>query len=156
MSRMTVRTRNGDFPAELDDSDISNAIWLSLPLSMDINMLGGMIVMDLLYSALGNAAIGFPSVLGLYFNVFFILSIIDTNTYDAPIPCCCAEILRKLGVNILAHGFVINRPCFLRMKVRIVKKHVGLGKGVIYSYLLIGYINGISNLYSSELGSCIG
>ena len=33
-------------------------------------MLGGMIVMDLLYMALGNAAIGFPSVLGLYFNVF--------------------------------------------------------------------------------------
>ena len=43
MSRMNVRTRNGDFPAELDDSDISNAIWLSLPLSLDINMLGGMI-----------------------------------------------------------------------------------------------------------------
>lgn len=40
---MTVRTRGGDFPAELDDSDISNAIWLSLPLSMDLNMLGGMI-----------------------------------------------------------------------------------------------------------------
>lgn len=31
---------------------------------------GGMIVMDLLYSAMSNAAIGFPSVLGLYFNVF--------------------------------------------------------------------------------------
>lgn len=43
MSGMKVRTRNGEFPAELDDSDISNAIWLSLPLSMDINMLGGMI-----------------------------------------------------------------------------------------------------------------
>ena len=43
MSRMIVRTRNGDFPGDLDGSDISNAIWLSLPLSMDINMLGGMI-----------------------------------------------------------------------------------------------------------------
>lgn len=47
---------------------------LAVPVSMACrlfgNMLGGMIVMDLLYSALGNAAIGFPSVLGLYFNVF--------------------------------------------------------------------------------------
>jgi F-type H+-transporting ATPase subunit a len=33
-------------------------------------MLGGMIIMDLLYSALGNNAVGIPSVLGLYFNVF--------------------------------------------------------------------------------------
>ena len=29
-----------------------------------------MIVMDLLYTALGNGAVGIPSVLGLYFNVF--------------------------------------------------------------------------------------
>lgn len=43
MSRMTVRTRTGEFPAELDDSDISNAIWLSLPFSMETNMLGGML-----------------------------------------------------------------------------------------------------------------
>ncbi len=43
MNRMTVHTRTGDFPAKLDDSDISNVIWLSLPLGMDINMLGGMI-----------------------------------------------------------------------------------------------------------------
>jgi len=34
------------------------------------NMLGGMIVMDLLYFALRNAAVGVPSILGLYFNVF--------------------------------------------------------------------------------------
>lgn len=34
------------------------------------NMLGGMIVMDLLYNALGSYAIGIPSVVGLYFNVF--------------------------------------------------------------------------------------
>lgn len=43
MSDLTVRTRAGDFPAELDGSDISNAIWLSLPLGMETNMLGGMI-----------------------------------------------------------------------------------------------------------------
>ena len=34
------------------------------------NMLGGMIVMDLLYLALGNLAVGIPSIIGLYFNVF--------------------------------------------------------------------------------------
>lgn len=33
-------------------------------------MLGGMIVMDLLYMALGNLAVGIPSIIGLYFNVF--------------------------------------------------------------------------------------
>lgn len=42
MSGLSVRTRNGSFPAELDDSDISNAIWLSLPLELTTNMLGGM------------------------------------------------------------------------------------------------------------------
>ena len=46
------------------------AVPVSLACRLFGNMLGGMIVMDLLYSALGNAAIGFPSVLGLYFNVF--------------------------------------------------------------------------------------
>ena len=34
------------------------------------NMLGGMIVMDLLYMALGHGAVGIPSVAGLFFNVF--------------------------------------------------------------------------------------
>ena len=43
MSGLSVRTRSGVFPAELDDSDISNAIWLSLPLELTSNMLGGMI-----------------------------------------------------------------------------------------------------------------
>jgi len=47
---------------------------IAIPVSMSCrlfgNMLGGMIVMDLLYSALGNGAIGIPSVLGLFFNVF--------------------------------------------------------------------------------------
>lgn len=52
MSRMTVRTRAGDFPAELDDSDVSNAIWLSLPLSMETNMLGGMIYCECPLSAI--------------------------------------------------------------------------------------------------------
>jgi F-type H+-transporting ATPase subunit a len=46
------------------------AVPVSLACRLFGNMLGGMIVMDLLYSALGNAAIGIPSVVGLYFNVF--------------------------------------------------------------------------------------
>ena len=47
---------------------------LAIPVSMACrlfgNMLGGMIVIDLLYMALGSNAIGIPSVLGLYFNAF--------------------------------------------------------------------------------------
>lgn len=47
---------------------------LAIPVSMACrlfgNMLGGMIVMELLYNALGSAAVGIPSVAGLYFNVF--------------------------------------------------------------------------------------
>ncbi|MDR1589042.1 MAG: F0F1 ATP synthase subunit A [Oscillospiraceae bacterium] len=47
---------------------------LAIPVSMASrlfgNMLGGMIVMDLVYSSLGNNAIGLPSVVGLYFNIF--------------------------------------------------------------------------------------
>ena len=35
-----IRTRNGVYNAELDDSDISNEIWLALPFSNYINMLG--------------------------------------------------------------------------------------------------------------------
>jgi len=46
------------------------AIPVSLACRLFGNMLGGMIVMDLLYMALGNAAVGIPSILGLYFNVF--------------------------------------------------------------------------------------
>jgi F-type H+-transporting ATPase subunit a len=46
----------------------------ALPVSMACrlfgNMLGGMIVMDMIYSALGYSAIGIPSVIGLFFNVF--------------------------------------------------------------------------------------
>lgn len=47
---------------------------IAIPVSMACrlfgNMLGGMIVMELLYSALGAFAIGIPSIIGLYFNVF--------------------------------------------------------------------------------------
>ena len=51
MSGLSVRTRSGVFPAELDDSDISNAIWLSLPLELTSNMLGGMIYCECPLSA---------------------------------------------------------------------------------------------------------
>lgn len=47
MSRIIIRTRNGDFPAEIDDSDISNTIWLSAPISVETNMLGGMCYAEL-------------------------------------------------------------------------------------------------------------
>ena len=46
-SRITVRTRNGEYPGELDGSDISNAIWLSNRLTVEINMLGGMMYGEL-------------------------------------------------------------------------------------------------------------
>ena len=46
------------------------AIPVSLAARLFGNMLGGMIIMDLLYSALGNNAVGIPSVAGLYFHVF--------------------------------------------------------------------------------------
>lgn len=49
-------------------SDI--AVPVSLACRLFGNMLGGMIVMDLLYLALGNLAVGIPSIIGLYFNVF--------------------------------------------------------------------------------------
>lgn len=40
MSSIRIRTKNGEYDAEIDDSDISNAIWLSLPFKAQINMLG--------------------------------------------------------------------------------------------------------------------
>ena len=46
------------------------ALPVSLACRLFGNMLGGMIVMDLLYSALGNGAVGIPSLAGLFFNVF--------------------------------------------------------------------------------------
>jgi len=47
MSRIRIRTRNDEYLAELDDSDISNAIWLSLPLTFTINMLGCQIYFEM-------------------------------------------------------------------------------------------------------------
>ena len=47
MNRIKIRTRNDEFVAELDDSDISNAIWLGTPIKLDINMLGSMIYCEL-------------------------------------------------------------------------------------------------------------
>lgn len=49
-------------------SDIATPV--SLACRLFGNMLGGLIVMELLYFALGNMAFGIPAVLGLYFNVF--------------------------------------------------------------------------------------
>ncbi|MDR0916739.1 MAG: F0F1 ATP synthase subunit A [Oscillospiraceae bacterium] len=46
------------------------AIPVSLAARLFGNMLGGMIIMDLIYTALGTNAVGIPSVLGLFFNVF--------------------------------------------------------------------------------------
>ncbi len=46
------------------------AIPVSLACRLFGNMLGGLVVMDLLYTALGGYAIGLPSLAGLYFNVF--------------------------------------------------------------------------------------
>lgn len=49
-------------------SDIASPV--SLACRLFGNMVGGMIVMELLYVFLGNFAIGIPAVLGLYFSVF--------------------------------------------------------------------------------------
>jgi len=46
------------------------AIPISMACRLFGNMLGGMIVIDLLYMALGNSAVAIPSIVGLYFNVF--------------------------------------------------------------------------------------
>lgn len=46
------------------------AIPVSLACRLFGNMLGGLVVMDLLYTALGGYAVGIPSLAGLYFNVF--------------------------------------------------------------------------------------
>ena len=49
-------------------SDI--AVPISLACRLFGNMIGGMIVMDLLKSVLGGYASGIPAVAGLYFNLF--------------------------------------------------------------------------------------
>ncbi len=46
------------------------AVPVSLACRLFGNMLGGLVVMDLLYTALGGYAVGLPSLAGLYFNVF--------------------------------------------------------------------------------------
>ncbi|HKM14238.1 MAG TPA: cyclophilin-like fold protein [Candidatus Methanomethylophilaceae archaeon] len=47
MSRIKIVTRSGKYYAELDGSDISNAIWLSLPFNADINMMVGNIYFEM-------------------------------------------------------------------------------------------------------------
>ncbi len=47
MNKIRIRTRNAEYLAELDDSDISNTIWLDCPYKLDINMLGSMIYCEL-------------------------------------------------------------------------------------------------------------
>ncbi|MDR3311398.1 MAG: F0F1 ATP synthase subunit A [Oscillospiraceae bacterium] len=46
------------------------AIPISLACRLFGNMLGGLVIMDLIYAALGYNAVGIPGVLGLFFNVF--------------------------------------------------------------------------------------
>ena len=48
MSNITIRTRSGEWTASLDDSDISNEIWLKLPFTADINMLGSQIYFEMI------------------------------------------------------------------------------------------------------------
>ena len=40
MNGVLIRTRNGEYRAELDGSDLANAVWLSLPFSAYANELG--------------------------------------------------------------------------------------------------------------------
>ncbi len=41
MLKLKIRTRSGDYHAELDDSDLSNAVWLSAkPFTAQVNELG--------------------------------------------------------------------------------------------------------------------
>ena len=47
MNKIIIRTRTANFEAQLDDSDISNAIWLDSPHKLDINRLGSMIYCDM-------------------------------------------------------------------------------------------------------------
>jgi len=46
MSKVRIRTRCGEFLAELDGSDLSNAIWLSLPRKLQVNMIGGQLYFE--------------------------------------------------------------------------------------------------------------
>jgi hypothetical protein len=44
---MKIVTRSGEHYAELDDSDVSNAIWLSLPFKTSLNMMEGLIYFEM-------------------------------------------------------------------------------------------------------------
>ena len=66
-----IRSMAQPTPVILPINILSNvAVPVSLACRLFGNMLGGMIVMELLYYALGNFAFGAPALLGLYFNVF--------------------------------------------------------------------------------------
>lgn len=47
MSKILIRTKNGVYTAELDKSDLSNSLWLSLPFTAQMNMLGGQIYFEM-------------------------------------------------------------------------------------------------------------
>ena len=47
MNRIKIRTRCGEWAGVLDDSDISNEIWLSLPYTAVINMFGSQLYFEL-------------------------------------------------------------------------------------------------------------
>ncbi len=46
------------------------AVPISLACRLFGNMLGGLVVVELIYFALGAFSVGIPAVLGLYFNAF--------------------------------------------------------------------------------------
>lgn len=48
MLKLTIRTRNGTYAAELDDSDIANAVWFSAkPFKTETNELGDSIYFEI-------------------------------------------------------------------------------------------------------------
>lgn len=47
MKKVKIVTRSGEYLAVLDDSDVSNAIWLSLPQRPTVNMMGGEIYFEM-------------------------------------------------------------------------------------------------------------
>lgn len=47
MTKMRIRTRGGEFDAELDDSPLSDEIWLSLPFETSLNMWGDEIYFEM-------------------------------------------------------------------------------------------------------------
>jgi len=47
VKKLRIVTRSGEYLAVLDDSDISNAVWLSLPQRPTVNMMGGEIYFEM-------------------------------------------------------------------------------------------------------------